>query len=65
MTLTLDTDTKTLIDEITRYLAAVDVFRAAGCEPSWRPEASAAVSAPMPLAGRLLPGSLRFDVGPH
>jgi hypothetical protein len=27
-----------LIDEIVRYLAVVDAFRAAGCEPIWRPE---------------------------
>jgi hypothetical protein len=27
-----------LVDEITRYLAAVDAFRDAGCEPTWRPE---------------------------
>ena len=29
-----------LIDEITRYLAAVDLFRSLGSEPRWRPEAS-------------------------
>jgi hypothetical protein len=34
-----------LIDEIERYLAAVDVFRALGCEPTWQPE-----SAPRPVA---------------
>jgi hypothetical protein len=34
----LDTSTDGLIDEIARYLAAVDVFRAEGREPSWRPE---------------------------
>ena len=27
-----------LISEIERYLAAVDVFRAEGCEPRWSPE---------------------------
>jgi len=27
-----------LLDEIERYLAAVEVFRALGCEPAWRPE---------------------------
>ena len=27
-----------LIDEVTRYLAAVELFRSVGCEPSWRPE---------------------------
>ena len=28
-----------LVEEIDRYLAAVDLFRALGCEPVWRPEA--------------------------
>ena len=27
-----------LLREIRRYLAAVDAFRAAGCEPAWEPE---------------------------
>ena len=27
-----------LLQEIARYLAAVDVFRAESCEPTWRPE---------------------------
>jgi hypothetical protein len=31
-------DAKKLIREVLRYLAAVDAFRAAGCEPTWRPE---------------------------
>jgi len=31
-------DPESLIREVTRYLAVVDVFRAANCEPSWRPE---------------------------
>jgi hypothetical protein len=31
-------DTRSLIDEIVRYLAAVDLFRAQGCEPTWRPD---------------------------
>lgn len=34
----LDIDTQALADEVARYLAAVDAFRAAGCEPAWRPE---------------------------
>jgi hypothetical protein len=33
-------DTKALIDEIARYLAAVDLFRALGREPTWLPEAT-------------------------
>ena len=30
--------TEALIDEIVRYLAAVDAFRAEACEPTWLPE---------------------------
>jgi hypothetical protein len=30
-----------LIREAERYLATVDLFRAVGCEPHWRPEAGA------------------------
>ena len=33
-------DAKALIDEIARYLAAVDLFRALGSEPTWLPEAT-------------------------
>lgn len=29
---------ESLFDEIAQYLAAVDVFRRQGCEPSWRRE---------------------------
>jgi hypothetical protein len=32
-----DIDIAALIEEIQRYLAAVDAFRAAGCEPTWLP----------------------------
>jgi hypothetical protein len=39
---TLDTSTDGLVDEITRYLAAVDIFRAEGREPIWRPEIATA-----------------------
>lgn len=31
-------DSEELIREITRYLAAVDVFRTENCEPMWLPE---------------------------
>jgi hypothetical protein len=31
-------DRDTLLAEIARHLAVVDAFRAAGSEPSWRPE---------------------------
>jgi hypothetical protein len=30
--------TEALFDEIARYLAAVDAFRAEACEPTWLPE---------------------------
>jgi hypothetical protein len=31
-------DAKVLIQEVERYLAAVEVFRAEECEPTWRRE---------------------------
>lgn len=37
----LDIDAESLADEIASYLAVVDAFRAADCEPTWRPEPSA------------------------
>lgn len=39
-----------LIDELMRYLAAVDAFRALGCEPTWQPEPNGI--APEPAVGR-------------
>jgi hypothetical protein len=39
-----------LLQEIARYLAAVDVFRDESCEPTWRPEVTRADAA---LAERL------------
>jgi hypothetical protein len=33
-----DIDTETLLDEIARYLAVVELFRTADAEPSWHPE---------------------------
>jgi hypothetical protein len=35
------TDGATLLREIERYLAAVDLFRALGHEPRWKPEPAA------------------------
>jgi hypothetical protein len=35
---------RTLIEEVERYLAAVDAFRRLGCEPTWRPEPMQAVT---------------------
>jgi len=57
----LPIDPEVLIDEIARYLAAVDTFRAANCEPVWRrelpteaaPPASAVVSRVQPTDIRL------------
>jgi hypothetical protein len=34
----LDIDVHALMREVARYLAAVDVFRAERCEPTWLPE---------------------------
>lgn len=31
-------DYQALVREIERYLAAVDLYRAEDCEPTWRPE---------------------------
>ncbi len=48
-------DRETLAEEIARYLAAVDAFRAAECEPTWRAElprvVEDAVAADAPPAG--------------
>lgn len=38
MTAFVDIKAEELLDEIARYLSAVDLFRAMGHEPSWRPE---------------------------
>ncbi|HKD34226.1 MAG TPA: hypothetical protein VKB73_12305 [Gaiellaceae bacterium] len=37
------TDIAALVEEIRRYLAAVDAFRALGCAPTWRSEPQAGV----------------------
>ena len=42
-----------LIDEIVRYLAVVDAFRAAGCEPIWRPEPERSLSSANDVLWRL------------
>lgn len=34
--MTYEIDIAALVEEIQRYLAAVDAFRAAGCRPMWR-----------------------------
>jgi hypothetical protein len=39
--MTNEIDITALVEEIRRYLAAVDAFRAVGCEPSWRRDSPA------------------------
>jgi hypothetical protein len=43
-----------LIDEVTRYLAAVELFRSLGCEPSWRPESVRPTPVPEAIESRVL-----------
>ena len=50
-----------LLEEIAHYLGVVDLFRAEGCEPDWRPELVAAE----PARAALQTQRLSFDVGPH
>jgi hypothetical protein len=38
LAMTYHIDIEALLDEIRRYLAAVEAFRAAGCEPTWHPD---------------------------
>ena len=45
-------DIEALLDEIRRYLAAVDVFRAAGCTPHWTREPAVRATA---ARGRVRP----------
>ena len=54
-------DTQKLIEEIDRYLAAVDFFRSESCEPTWRTEihAEVAVSTP-PLTPLRLPSDIHL-----
>jgi hypothetical protein len=40
-----DARTAALVDEIVRYLDAVDTFRELGHEPHWRPDGPSAVAA--------------------
>lgn len=56
-----ETDMRKLVEEIDRYLAAVDIFRAADCEPTWRPEIhSEVVVSSVPLTSRQLPSDIRL-----
>ena len=52
-------DTQKLIEEIDRYLAAVDLFRSESCEPTWRPEIHAEVAVSTP---QLTPRRLSSDI---
>ena len=57
----LDTRAGGLIDEIGRYLAAVDAYRAAGCEPTWRPELRFEEVEPRAMvASKALPSDIRL-----
>jgi len=38
-------DLDELLEQIDRYLGAVDLFRSVDCEPSWRPETSPPIRA--------------------
>jgi hypothetical protein len=46
---TTHAQTTTLVDEIRRYLEAVELFRSLGHEPHWRPETVRPASAPAAL----------------
>lgn len=55
------TDARKLIEEIDRYLAAVDLFRAENCEPSWRPELQLEIAqATKPAALGLQPSDVQL-----
>jgi hypothetical protein len=54
-------DTVELLEEIGRYLAVIELFRAEGCEPDWRPE----LAVVEPVTPTLQPRRLSFDVGLH
>ena len=54
-------DKQQLIEEIDRYLAAVDLFRSESCEPTWRPEIHAEVAVSTPtLTPRRLPSDIHL-----
>jgi len=40
-------DIEALLEEIDRYLGAVDLFRVLECEPTWRPEHASESSRPI------------------
>ena len=40
-------DIEALVEEVNRYLAAVDLFRVLECEPTWRPECAPESSRPV------------------
>jgi len=57
----LDIDAESLVEEIARYLGAIDAYRAAGCEPTWRRELPSDASAPLPaVASKTLPSDIRL-----
>lgn len=56
----LERELDKLLEEIDRYLVAVDLFRTLGCEPEWRRERVAEPEQAAPPTRRV-----SFDVGPH
>jgi hypothetical protein len=58
-------DVEELVREAHVYLAAVDVFRGAGCEPAWQPESSERTAGGPPAEpGAFLRGRKRPLGGP-
>ncbi|HEY4621606.1 MAG TPA: hypothetical protein VIG93_07875 [Gaiellaceae bacterium] len=50
---TVTIDTASLVDEVQRYLAAVDSFRAEHCEPTWLPELALRRTVPQSVPARV------------
>jgi hypothetical protein len=53
-------ETTKLVEEVGRYLAAVDLFRELACEPTWRPEL--APEPPRPSAPLAKPAPLNAEL---
>lgn len=47
-----DIEPRDLIVEVERYLAAVDLFRALQCQPTWRPEPAEQIDPNPPIVAR-------------
>jgi hypothetical protein len=55
---TAQPDITGLIDEVRRYLIAVEVFREEGHQPRWWPEFASAPTVPAQHSGRVAPRRL-------